>query len=228
MAKETTVARTPEDLQRRYRFKNIEITKEELDEFLDNLAFDNHLSSTSTNPVQNRTITLALASKVTAVSGKGLSTNDFTDSEKVILDQITQQKIDNWDSNTFSIDLVYPVGSIYLSTSSTNPGSLFTGTTWVQIKDKFLLSAGDTYTAGDTGGEATHTLTIDEIPSHNHDSRVQWNNSTGHAAPFIEQWNNNGNACVDNQNGLDGYRGGGQAHNNMPPYIVVYMWQRTA
>ena len=56
----------------------------------------------------------------------------------------------------------FPVGSIYLSVNNTNPGSVFGGT-WVQIKDRFLLGAGSTYTAGKTGGSATHTLTINEI-----------------------------------------------------------------
>ena len=52
-------------------------------------------------------------------------------------------------------DSIYPVGSIYMSVNSTSPETLFGGT-WVQIKDTFLLSAGDTYTAGNTGGSATH------------------------------------------------------------------------
>jgi hypothetical protein len=73
---------------------------------------------------------------------------------------------------------IYPVGAIYMSTVNTSPATLFGGT-WVQIKDRFLLSAGDTYTAGSTGGAASksytpagtvgnHTLTASEIPSHAH------------------------------------------------------------
>ena len=61
----------------------------------------------------------------------------------------------------------FPIGSIYLSVNSTSPASLFGGT-WEKIKDKFLLASGDTYSAGATGGEATHTLTIEEMPSHSH------------------------------------------------------------
>ena len=61
----------------------------------------------------------------------------------------------------------YPVGSIYMSVNSTSPASLFGGT-WEQLKDRFLLGAGDTYTNGSTGGESTHTLTVDEMPSHTH------------------------------------------------------------
>lgn len=65
-------------------------------------------------------------------------------------------------------DLVYPVGSIYMSVNNINPGTLFGGT-WVQIEDKFLLSAGNTYTAGDIGGSASHTLDTSELPIHDHD-----------------------------------------------------------
>lgn len=65
------------------------------------------------------------------------------------------------------VNLIYPVGSIYMSVASASPATLFGGT-WEQLKDRFLLGAGDTYTEGDTGGSASHTLTTDEMPSHNH------------------------------------------------------------
>ena len=65
------------------------------------------------------------------------------------------------------LNLVYPVGSIYLSSKNTNPGTLFGGT-WVQIKDRFILAAGDSYSNGATGGAATVTLTVSNMPSHSH------------------------------------------------------------
>ena len=65
------------------------------------------------------------------------------------------------------LNLVYPVGSIYLSSKNTNPGTLFGGT-WTQIKDKFILTAGDSYSNGATGGAATVTLTVSNMPSHSH------------------------------------------------------------
>ena len=65
------------------------------------------------------------------------------------------------------LNLVYPVGSIYWSSNNTNPASLFGGT-WTQIKDKFILAAGDSYTNGATGGAATVTLTVSNMPSHSH------------------------------------------------------------
>ena len=65
------------------------------------------------------------------------------------------------------LNLVYPIGSIYWSSNNTNPGTLFGGT-WVQIKDRFILTAGDSYSNGATGGAATVTLTVSNMPSHTH------------------------------------------------------------
>ena len=120
-------------------------------------------------------------------------------------------------------DMVYPVGSVYVSVNSTSPATLFGGT-WVQIKDKFLLSAGDTYKSGATGGEATHVLTVDEMPRHNHS--IDNLNASGSTTPYMT-------VQAQEKKGYGGnvqtfFTGGGQAHNNMPPYIVVYIWQRTA
>lgn len=120
-------------------------------------------------------------------------------------------------------DMVYPVGSVYVSVNSTSPATLFGGT-WVQIKDKFLLSAGDTYKAGETGGESTHVLTVDEMPRHNHS--IDNLNVSGSTTPYMT-------VQAQEKKGYGGnvqtfFTGGGQEHNNMPPYIVVYIWQRTA
>ena len=65
------------------------------------------------------------------------------------------------------LNLFYPVGSIYWSSKNTNPSTLFGGT-WTQIKDKFILAAGDSYSNGATGGAATVTLTVSNMPSHTH------------------------------------------------------------
>ena len=76
------------------------------------------------------------------------------------------------------LDFTHPVGSLYWSTDSTSPATLFGGT-WEAITDKFILAAGSLYTAGDTGGEATHTLTIDEMPKHTHKVRYVGNYANG-------------------------------------------------
>lgn len=133
------------------------------------------------------------------------------------------------------LNIVYPVGSIYMSVNTTNPATLFGGT-WVQLKDRFLLGAGDSYNNGATGGEATHTLTTDEMPSHNH----AYEDTTGNSA--LNGWfGREGSISSDEYMGVSksiasysNYTfkmtntGGSQPHNNMPPYLVVYMWKRTA
>lgn len=115
---------------------------------------------------------------------------------------------------------VYPVGSIYMSLSATNPGTLFGGT-WAQITGRFLLAAGNGNSAGATGGEATHKLTVAEMPSHTHTWSI--GESTLWCAHGDNRW---GPADVTTYN--TGSTGGNTAHNNMPPYYAVYMWRRTA
>lgn len=123
------------------------------------------------------------------------------------------------------LDKVYPVGAIYMSVNSTNPKTLFGGT-WVQIKDRFLLAAGTTYKAGATGGEATHTLIVDEIPNHQH---VLWYpNEGGEQSAAIGYPEAGSKNTWYAEASKTGGTGGGGAHNNMPPYLAVYMWKRTA
>lgn len=117
-------------------------------------------------------------------------------------------------------DLIYPIGSIYMSVNNTNPSTLFGGT-WVQLQNRFLLGAGSSYTAGETGGSATHKLTIDEMPSHSHGLKNDKTGGSGSAKWVINSSASSGTGVITNT-------GGNQAHNNMPPYLVVYMWKRTA
>lgn len=108
-----------------------------------------------------------------------------------------------------------------MSVNATNPATLFGGT-WEQIKDRFLLAAGDAYTSGSTGGEAQHTLTVDEMPAHSHLTGIQSN-----ACGYID----GGSSAVvhfDPSGRSTANSGGNQPHNNMPPYLAVYMWKRTA
>lgn len=121
---------------------------------------------------------------------------------------------------------IFPVGSIYMSVNSTSPATLFGGT-WVRIQNTFLLAAGSTYAAGTTGGEATHTLTTDEMPSHTHSLKrpalVYYSGGDG-SIPGGSSWI--GSDQVGASKVTD--TGGGAAHNNMPPYLAVYVWKRTA
>lgn len=122
---------------------------------------------------------------------------------------------------------IYRVGSIYMSVNPTNPSTLFGGT-WERIKDRFLLSAGDTYGAGDTGGEATHALTINEIPSHRHTHNISHTYTSYPPSHESSQDGYRATAWKDGNGSVTEYAGGGAAHNNMPPYLAVYMWVRTA
>ena len=123
------------------------------------------------------------------------------------------------------LDKAYPVGAIYMSVNSTNPQTLFGGT-WVQIKDRFLLAAGTTYKAGTTGGEAAHALTADEMPNHQH---VLWYpNAGGEQSAAIGYPEAGSKNTWYAEASKTGGAGGGAAHNNMPPYLSVYVWKRTA
>lgn len=153
------------------------------------------------------------------------SANDY-----LILQGTNTQKI-KWSA---LVNKLYPVGCIYQSTSSTSPAS-FLGGTWERIKDKFILAAGDTYAAGKTGGEASHALTVDEMPAHRHvgidiDNLYcfGWENGSLTGVNFKNfyggtYWGNN----VQNRL-TSGYAGGSTAHNNMPPYLTAYIWKRIA
>lgn len=123
-----------------------------------------------------------------------------------------------------------PVGKLWASDNPTSPASIVGGT-WERIKDRFILAAGDTYAAGSTGGEATHTLTINEMPRHNHD-HIMWylnqkiglNGRGGDVGSIRLEY-----SSADSTDGIcTDYKGGSQPHNNMPPYIAMYVWKRIA
>ena len=165
------------------------------------------------------------------------------------------------------INIIYPVGSIYMSVNNVSPAT-FLGGTWEQIQDTFLWCAGSKHAAGTTGGAETHTLTQNETPAHTHTRGTM--NITGeiyktpNSSPgdqFLSDAEDNtvtatgalykkitGTQQYSFPNGeiytilVDGFGfdasrnwtgatssvGGSQAHNNMPPYLSVYVWKRTA
>ena len=186
--------------------------------------------------------------------GKGIAIGKVSEYDN------TLELSDKWDLKVYGkllkayvVDSIYPVGSIYMSVNSTSPATLFGGT-WTQLKDRFLLGAGTTYSNGATGGAATHKLTVAEMPSHAHDTPF-FNNMTNNgemksdfigvfgkgmtASAAIKEmgasstmemwWINQTNTAEGNEwSYLTSSKGGNTAHNNMPPYLVVYMWKRTA
>ena len=152
------------------------------------------------------------------------------ENDKVLSSQITN----NTTSGSMFLK-VYPVGSIYISTSSENPGNIYGGTWEEYGKGRTLVGVDETNknfsTVEKTGGEETHTLTIDEMPSHSHvltaytvasgtidatspHLTYKDNTTANWAAEGLSSWMNN--------------TGGSQAHNNLQPYITTYMWKRTA
>ncbi len=153
------------------------------------------------------------------------SANDY-----LILQGESTQKI-KWSA---LVNKIYPVGSLYMSAKATSPASLFGGA-WEQIKDCFILAAGDTYAAGSTGGEATHALTAEEGPKHTHvetttdalgnknEAKGAAKNSGTSGVPLYNSFSDN---CGEVLRTLES--GNGRPHNNMPPYMTAYIWRRIA
>ena len=155
------------------------------------------------------------------------------------------------------LDRTYPVGSIYMSVNSTDPSTLFGGT-WERLKGRFLIGAGiisdinsngeygdlghgdPDFAGGETGGEYWHQLTIDEMPEHNHDTNdfalVVNKNAVAIKATMGAQGVGgvstnivpNTLATKNEDGNRTGFTGGDNKHSNMPPYLAVYMWKRTA
>ena len=160
-----------------------------------------------------------IKNKVDKIEGKTLSSNDYTSEEKIEV-----AKIKNKLNTNDLLNKVYPIGSIYISTTSVNPSN-FIGGTWQKFAEGRTLvgvSSTDTdFKAGKTGGEKAHTLTIEEIPSHSHTSNVSaWGGGSSYSF--------NANTIQTGNLEYTGLTGGGRPHNNLQPYIAVYMWTRTA
>lgn len=145
------------------------------------------------------------------------------------------------------INVIYPIGSIYISTSSVNPSTLFGGV-WRQSQDRFLVGAGNSYLVSSTGGAAVSTttnatgttgstvLTIDQIPNHQHN--IQGYNTSGSAASWTERAVSYQSNNVGFGTGIrSSFVGGGNGHTHslnshnhsvstLPPYLAVNIWER--
>lgn len=190
--------------------------------------------------------------EIPAIKGpKGKSAYDYakeggytgTEEEFAVL----LSKIDEFSSDKVNELLLerskkeHEVGSLYISMNPTNPAQIFGFGTWALIaKNRFLVGAGDDYEAGDTGGESTVVLTAKNLPkqegkiiTHGTYSGTPIADASG---VFTKEHIVSGKYLSGSQgtstDSIDviGYSNGGQgqAHNNMPPYIAVYMWRRTA
>lgn len=122
-------------------------------------------------------------------------------------------------------DLIYPVGSIYMTTSTVSPAVLFGGT-WERIKGRCIVGVdeGDTDfgTVSKIGGEKTHKLTVAEMPSHNHGFKRHTDTGSYFTITSVSAQNTTGYGFSTDNTGGDG------AHNNLQPYYTSYIWRRTA
>lgn len=151
------------------------------------------------------------------------------------------------------IDLVYPVGSIYLSVNNVSPQT-FLGGTWEALQDRFLIGASATYPVNTTGGSASHTLTVAEMPAHTHAFQGSSIGAHVHTITRVVTgsgpaagWDNLENIKFQNHyqvrattpittdasgasaaSGSVASTGSGSAHSILNPYLAVYMWKRTA
>lgn len=123
----------------------------------------------------------------------------------------------------------YPIGMIVVFYTDIDPNELYGGT-WERIKGAFIWGIDDGETAGTTGGEKAHTLTVNEIPAHAHTENgavMVWNTTIGNvgAVPARKEM---ASAALVSPALNTGSTGGGQSHNNMPPYYGAYIWRKTA
>lgn len=127
-------------------------------------------------------------------------------------------------TGTAFLKTIYPIGIVITLGVSTNPATLFGFGTWSAIAGRVIvgIDAGQTEfdTLDETGGAKTHTLTTDEIPAHTHTIDLGFAGSDG--------TNTRGDSGTGEGPDTTSSTGGGSAHNNLQPYIIKYIWQRTA
>ena len=178
----------------------------------------------------------------------------YIDNETII----TADNLNNIQDAILNVtNLIYPLGSIYMSISSTSPAQFFGGA-WEQLYDRMLIGAGNNYTVSTTGGTTTVTLTTNQIPAHTHtrgtmnitgswrmvgDSNNAGVDALATGTGAFDPINGTGSGssveasswtcalgfdfnAADSWTGATSSVGGSTAHNNMPPYLAVYMWKR--
>ncbi len=189
-----------------------------------NFVVDSTLDSDSKNAVSNSAVT----QKINSVENKinKIAENMGKNENDLLFAEIRAELL----------LLAYPIGSYYWSANSTNPQNLFGGV-WQQIKDVFMLAAGDNYSAGSVGGEASHKLTTSEMPRHAHGFRSDYN---ADGENFVVPTKTGGTGRSYLTSGTTSHTpahwanstwgttltGNNMAHNNMPPYLTAYCFKR--
>ena len=169
------------------------------------------ISDAFTTVTVNDTISTVSVLMDFKAGGKGIAIGKVSEFDN------TLEVSDKWNFRVYGkllkayiVDSIYPVGSIYMSVNATSPATLFGGT-WTQLKDRFLLGAGSTYGNGTTGGEASHKLSVNEMPSHAHDT------------PFFNNMTNNGEMVSDFE-GVFGKGMTASAAKSLTGKSVIEMW----
>ena len=199
-----------------------QLTADKLNQVIDQATFN------ASEAVDGSTITLI---------GGAMAVNDSGITEaKINNGAVTKAKL-----ATDALELAYPVGSIYMNASnSNNPSTLLGFGTWAAFgagRVPVGIDSGDTDfdTAEETGGAKTHTLDLDEMPSHRHGGIYPAGSAGSFTQGFDVDNATSGNTLSEEKfttytggDKTDGTQGTTQAHNNLQPYIVVHMWKRTA
>lgn len=123
------------------------------------------------------------------------------------------------------LDLIFPVGSIYMNYANSSSPASTLGGKWTRIYNKFLIGAGSSYTIGSEGGEVSHLLTVNEMPSHTHTVPVTTSNTASGSNPNYPFLHHADSGVYTTESSSVGSN---SPHNNMPPYRAVWMWRRTA
>lgn len=182
-------------------------------------------------------VTVARAEGQISAEGNAFSAEEMNDLENRIkggFDEVNQSLTEKINA---LVQKLHPVGSWYFSTVATNPVDIFGFGTWQLITDRFLVGAGNSYFSGAMGGEAVHTLTAAELPTHQHNvlSGTLGGNNGNYKFMLSSQ---SMYGTYDGQYGVitddrfitaaSSVYCGNQPHNNIPPYYAIYMWVRTA
>lgn len=127
--------------------------------------------------------------------------------------------------------ITHPVGSLFFTADNVSPATTYGGT-WTQIRGHYIFAADEDHPAGTTGGEAEHTITVDEMPAHGHRLKGQFGatGTTSHP-PWTQDYTQlagmNSTEFVLNGESVE-QTGGGQPMPIEPLYAAYYVWQRTA
>lgn len=230
------------------------------------ILFD-HGSTWSNDSVDKYCIYIDITTKAVTVSIDKQYKGDYTDWPQLLIGRRKNNIIEETTSGVFAspendgkivgmkngkfvamdqaakivLDNIYPIGSIFMSCENVSPAS-FWGGSWTSLTNRFLIGASSSYPVNSTGGEATHRLTTNEMPSHNHtagshshtinawimEQGIRHKDGTDYIPQRGDQGYASGKFVTSSATPSINLTGGGQAHNNMPPYLAVYMWKRIA